>query len=142
MMRFVVFLSLIGAATLSSNCARTTAPAGGTGTGNDYYAVSSSSADFFVHGPQQANGADRQLARGTLMTVDKISFGYAQVHLTSGEEGYVARQDIKPAPPAAVAKTRPTARPAAVKYHEPKLPSPESSPAIEPSAIPAPSASP
>jgi hypothetical protein len=102
--------------------------------------VTAGSASFFIYGPQQANGADRILPRGTLMTVSKIAFGYARVSLTSGEQGYVARDDIKPAPPQKPNPT-PTPRPA-VKYTEPKLPSLDATPAIEPSVIPAPSASP
>lgn len=73
------------------------------GAGTKLYAVTASKAAFFHYGPLQGNGPDMQLPRDTLMTLIRPSFGYCKVHLTSGEEGYVAAEDIKPAPPALVA---------------------------------------
>ncbi len=108
----------------------------------NYYVVLSASAPFYGYGPQQATGPDKKLPRDTLLTVGRISFGYAKVKLDSGEEGYVAREDIRPAPPEVIAAVTatPTPPPAPpVNYPEPKLPPMETGPGMEPSAIPAPS---
>jgi hypothetical protein len=37
------------------------------------------------------------------MTLIRPSFGYSTVHVVNGQEGYVASEDIKPAPPALIA---------------------------------------
>lgn len=68
-----------------------------------YYAVTSEKAAFYKYGPQQGSGADLQLPRDTLLTMIRSSFGYCKVTLTSGEQGYVAREDINVAPPSLVA---------------------------------------
>jgi hypothetical protein len=44
-----------------------------------------------------------ELPKDTLMTVIRPSFGYCKVHLKSGEDGYVANDDIGTAPPALIA---------------------------------------
>ncbi len=71
--------------------------------GDKLYAVTAITAPFYKYGPQQANGADQRLPRDTLMKLVRPSFGYAKVLLTTGEEGYVANDDIKLAPPALIA---------------------------------------
>ncbi len=68
-----------------------------------YYAVTAEKAPFFKYGPQQGSGADLQLPKDTLLTLIQSSFGYCKVSLTSGEQGYVAREDINVAPPTLVA---------------------------------------
>ena len=68
-----------------------------------YYAVTSEKAAFYKYGPQQGSGADLQLPKDTLLTLVRASFGYCKVTLTNGEQGYVAREDIKVAPPELVA---------------------------------------
>ena len=75
---------------------------GGAGSAQ-FYAVSSEKAPFYKFGPQQGNGPDMQLPRDTLMTLIRPSFGYCKVHLTNGQEGYVASEDIKVAPASLVA---------------------------------------
>ena len=45
-----------------------------------------------------------QLPKDTLLTLGRSSFGYCRVTLRSGEEGYVAREDINVAPPKLVAE--------------------------------------
>jgi hypothetical protein len=77
--------------------------------GGKFYAVTAEKAAFYKYGPQQGNGPDMELPKDTLMTVIRPSFGYCKVHLTSGQEGYIAREDIQVAPPALVAAlTAPT----------------------------------
>lgn len=68
-----------------------------------FYAVKSDAADFFRYGPQQRNGPDQKLTRNTLLTVVQPSFGYSKVQLMSGEQGYVAAEDIAPASPSLIA---------------------------------------
>ena len=63
-----------------------------------FYAVKSEKTAFYKYGPQQGSGADLQLPKDTLLTLNRTSFGYCKVTLTSGEEGYVAREDIGIAP--------------------------------------------
>ena len=109
----------------------------------DYFAVKTTAAEFYLYGPQQITGPDRKLARDTLVTVSSKSFGYARVRLTNGEEGYVALDDLRPAPDSLVAQTfaspTPAPTPANFSYPEPKLPAAESTPEVEPTAIAAPS---
>lgn len=136
-MKSAVLCLMIAASMVS--CAKSRSQQSSAASTTDYYAVKSSSAPFFHFGPLQANGPDRQLVRDTLLTVLKKSFGYARVRLTSGEEGYVAIDYIRPAPANLVAKTIPTPTPTAITYPEPKLPAVESTPSVEPTAIAAPS---
>ncbi|MEP6685921.1 MAG: hypothetical protein ABJB22_04015 [Verrucomicrobiota bacterium] len=68
-----------------------------------YYAVTSEKAAFYKYGPQQGSGADLELPKDTLLTLIRSSFGYCKVTLTSGEQGFVAREDINVAPPNLVA---------------------------------------
>ena len=131
-----------GAILLHGGCARSHPRQAQAAASGDYYSVAAASAAFFRYGPQQASGPDRKLPHNTLMTVTKTSFGYAKVRLDSGEEGYVARDDIRPAPKPAAEKTKPLVAPASLNYPEPNLPAAETSPAVEPTVIPSPSASP
>lgn len=134
-----VLLLLLVVALAVFGCAKSRRTQSSAAASGDYYAVTSESASFFRYGPLQAVGPDRKLPRNTLLTVSRKSLGYARVRLTSGEEGYVATDDIRPAPATLVAKTFPSPTPAAVSYPEPKLPAAEATPAIEPTAIGAPS---
>jgi hypothetical protein len=78
--------------------------------GAKYYAVSASKAAFYRYGPQQGNGPDQRLPHDTLVTLIQPTFGYCKVQLMSGEQGYVAREDIHPASAELVAAstTRPS----------------------------------
>ena len=68
------------------------------------FAVTSEKASFFRYGPQQGNGPDEELPKDTLVTLIRPSFGYAKVQLVGrGQEGYIASEDIKPAPPTLLA---------------------------------------
>jgi hypothetical protein len=86
-----------------SGCALTRKNILNASDGMKFYAVTAEKAAFYKFGPQQGGGPDMQLTRDTLMTVIRPSFGYYKVHLVSGEEGYVASEDIKVAPAALVA---------------------------------------
>ena len=74
------------------------------------YAVATDSTAFFRHGPQQGRDPDQKLSRNTLVKLIRPSFGYSKVQLVgSGEQGYVASDEIKPASPMLVASA-PTVR--------------------------------
>lgn len=92
-----------------------------------YYAVTSEKTAFYKYGPQQGSGADLQLPKDTLLTLVRSSFGYCKVTLTSGEQGYVAKEDINVAPPNLVAAVTNPAGSAArgeqfnINSHDPRL---------------------
>ena len=68
------------------------------------FAITADSAAFFRHGPQQGREPDQKLSRDTLVKLIRPSFGYSKVQLVaSGEQGYVASDEIKPASPMLVA---------------------------------------
>jgi hypothetical protein len=85
--------------------AQTTLKAISKGDGK-LYAVSADSAAFFQHGPQQGREPDKKLPRETLLKVIRPSFCYCKVQLvSSGEQGYVASEEIKLASPTLIAST-------------------------------------
>ena len=68
------------------------------------FAVTVEKTSFYRYGPQQGNGPDESLPKDTLMTLIRPSFGYCKVQLMpSAKEGYVACEDIQPAPPTLIA---------------------------------------
>jgi len=70
------------------------------------YAITTDSAAFFRHGPQQGREPDQKLSRDTIVKLIRPSFGYSKVQLVaSGEQGYVASDEITPASPMLVAST-------------------------------------
>jgi hypothetical protein len=91
----LVLLALCGT---SCSTPESAAPAAASNSGQ-YYVVSAREAKFFRYGPQQASGPDEELAQGTLVTLIRPTFGYRKVQLSNGLQGYVASQDIHPAPP-------------------------------------------
>ena len=62
-------------------------------------AVSTDYAQFFRLGPQQAGGADLSLRTGERVMLQRKEFGYSRVQLENGLVGYMANEDITPAPP-------------------------------------------
>jgi hypothetical protein len=70
--------------------------------------VSTDYAQFFRLGPQQAGGADRSLRTGDRVMLQRKEFGYSRVQLEDGQVGYMANEDIQPAPPEP--KPKPTPR--------------------------------
>src|SRR5438874_9668987 len=81
--------------------------------GGKYYAISAKKAAFYRYGPQQGNGPDQKLPHDTLVTLIQPTFGYCKVQLMSGEQGYVASEDIHPASAqlVAAATTKPSVTP-------------------------------
>ena len=56
-------------------------------------------AEFFRLGPQQAGGADLSLRTGEFVMLQRKEFGYSRVQLEDGQIGYMANEDLQPAPP-------------------------------------------
>lgn len=56
-------------------------------------------AQFFRLGPQQAGGADRSLRTNDRVMLLRKEFGYSRVQLEDNQVGYMANEDIRPAPP-------------------------------------------
>ena len=109
-------LTLLGLCATSCSTSDPTAPT--ASNSGKYYAVSVKQAEFYLYGPQQGNGPDRKLPQDTLMMLIRPSFGYSKVQLMNGQQGYVASQDIRAAPPQLVsAETTPMVPPTS---HEPQ----------------------
>ena len=53
---------------------------------------------FFRLGPQQAGGADLSLRTNEQVMLLRKEFGYSRVQLENGLVGYIANEDIQPAP--------------------------------------------
>jgi hypothetical protein len=61
--------------------------------------VSLDQAPFYVYGPQQGGGPSRKLPASEEVMVLRKGFGYSQVRLSDEEVGYMANEDLQPAPP-------------------------------------------
>jgi len=103
-MKLRQLLPLTAASFLTIGCQSSNPPKIFSGTTNNWYSVATSQTPFYRHGPQQANGPDMQLPRDSIMKVIRPSFGYVKVQLQDGEKGYVANEDIRPAPATLVAE--------------------------------------
>jgi hypothetical protein len=81
------------------------------------FVVSVESAAFFRHGPQAGREPDKTLLKETAVKLIRPSFGYSKVEVVgTGEQGYVASDDIRPASSGLIAsvsarKTDPLATP-------------------------------
>jgi hypothetical protein len=93
----LVLIALCG-----TSCSTPDSGAPAASNSGQYYIVSSKKALFYRYGPQQASGPDGKVPLGTLMTLIRPAFGYSKVQLLTGLQGYVATQDIQPAPPKVV----------------------------------------
>jgi len=68
------------------------------------FAINTDSAAFFRRGPQEGREPDQKLSKDTLVKLIRPSFGFSKVQLVaSGEQGYVASDEIKPATPMLIA---------------------------------------
>jgi hypothetical protein len=95
-------LGIIALAPVACSTSESDKPAAGANAGK-YYAVSAKETPFFHYGPQQGNGPDQKLQQDTLISLVRPSFGYSKVRLLTGEQGYVASEDIHVASPALIA---------------------------------------
>ncbi len=62
------------------------------------FVIKARTTPFFIYGPAQSRGADFALPKDTQVTMLKREFGYSQVRMASGQTGYVANDDLAPAP--------------------------------------------
>jgi len=60
--------------------------------------VNTDYAQFFRLGPQQAGGADLSLRTNENVMLLRKEFGYSRVQLEDNQVGYIANDDIQPAP--------------------------------------------
>lgn len=119
MVRFVQRTAAIGCATaLLAGCSSGGGGAAAASSGK-LFAVSATSTAFFRYGPQQGNGADMALPKDTLLTVLRPAFGYYKVQLTTGEQGYVASEDVRVAPPTLLAALNPPPPPQTSPHRTP-----------------------
>jgi len=104
-------LVLMVVALVFSGCATTPAPSGGR------WVVSTPQAEFYRNGPAQAfrlpqesaiatadasSGPDFQLPRGAVVTMLRREFGYSRIVTDQGIAGYVANEQLTPAPAVAI----------------------------------------
>jgi hypothetical protein len=80
---------------LFGGCALPQSPAPKT----DQFQVSVPRAQFYKYGPSQSFGPDFVLVKGQRVTVTKRSFGFTRVVTQDGVTGYVASEELEPAPP-------------------------------------------
>lgn len=71
--------------------------------GGRLYSVAVENAGFYRYDPRQGNAPDQRLSRETLLKLIHPSFGYSKVQLLSGEQGYVASDEIEIAAPTLIA---------------------------------------
>jgi hypothetical protein len=91
----LLLLVCTGCSTSKKTTARTTIT---TARDAKLFAVTVESAAFFRRGPQQGREPDKTLPKETVVKLIRPSFGYSKVELVaSGEQGYVATDEIKPA---------------------------------------------
>lgn len=80
--------------------------------GGKMYAVGVEKAPFYRYGPQQGNGPDQELPRDTLVRLVRNSFGYSKVVIAdSGEQGFVASENLTVASAALIAAATATPPP-------------------------------
>ena len=140
--------------TLFAGCKSGDKPAQTTTKATRLYAVAVDSAAFFHRGPQEGREPDLKLERDTVVKLIRPSFGYSKVQVvSSGVEGYVSSEEIRPAsstllasaavpPPDAVAaqSTTPAAEQFNLNSNDPRLvPPPEELPDVD---LPAPAPEP
>ena len=81
------------------------------------FVVTVESAAFFRRGPQTGREPEKTLSKETVVKLIRPSFGYSKVEVVAtGEQGYVASEEIRPASSALIAsasarKTDPLATP-------------------------------
>jgi len=63
------------------------------------YMVTTPQTPMFRYGPAQSFGPDFNLQQGQRVVMLRKEFGYSRVMTESGQTGYVATEDIVPAPP-------------------------------------------
>ncbi len=100
---------------LFASCKSSDKPAQSTTKATRLFAVKVDSANFFQRGPRAGREPDLKLPKDTVVKLIRPSLGYSKVQVvTSGQQGYVASEEIGPASPTLLAAaTTPPAGPAA-----------------------------
>jgi hypothetical protein len=75
-----------------------------------FYLVNVTQTPMYRYGPAQSFGADFNLTKGQRVVMMRREYGYSRVMTDEGQSGYVATEDLVPAPPGP--KPTPTANPA------------------------------
>ena len=75
------------------------------------YVVSTPKSAFYKYGPAQSFGPDTTLTKGTIVTMLESTWGFCHVMTEAGLSGYISSDDVKPAPPQAVAAATPAPKP-------------------------------
>src|SRR5712672_1473547 len=78
---------------LGGGCAHSTSTAAAKPPAR-LFAVTADTTPFYHYGPSQGSGPDKTIPRNTPVKLIRTSFGYCKVELMTGEQGYVARDDI------------------------------------------------
>jgi hypothetical protein len=108
------------------------------------YVVVAPKASFYKYGPAQSFGPDFQLPKGQKLTKLDHSYGFSHVMTDDGTTGYVANEDIRPAPPEPVAALSPGAFPSVAATSKSKKrnrpPPPPPSSVFDVNDVPLPSA--
>jgi hypothetical protein len=89
------FPSLLAALALLAACAGPTF----TPEQAPEFVVLRQNAPFYRYGPQQAEPPEARLDKGERVKRLRAELGYSLVSLSSGPAGYVANEDLAPAPP-------------------------------------------
>lgn len=84
----------IASLALVSGCA--TSKVSGPQSGR--YVVSSVTAEFYKYGPAQSFGPDLLLKKGDRVTMVERTWGFSKVVTDNGISGYIASEDLEPAP--------------------------------------------
>jgi hypothetical protein len=97
-------LALVLLTTFVAGCKSSEKPAQSSTKATRLFAVSVDTAPFFRHGPGQGVDPDLKLPRDTVVRLIRPSFGYSKIQVVaSGQQGYVASEEIRPASPTLLA---------------------------------------
>lgn len=64
-----------------------------------FYLVNVTQTPMYRYGPAQSFGADFNLTKGQRVVMMRREYGYSRVMTDEGQSGYVATEDLVPAPP-------------------------------------------
>ncbi len=103
-----------------SACETNTVPSG------SHYLVSAAKTAFYKFGPAQSFGPDFELNEGAKVTMLEHSFGFSRVMTEDGTAGFVATDDLKPAPPGPYTTSPNTKTNYTVQLNRPRFEPPKS----------------
>ena len=92
---------------LCGGCESTDSLKPAAASGAKFFIVKVDSTPFYRFGPAQFTGSDMILPKDTLVTLVRAETGWSKIKLTSGDQGYVANEDLTIAPSAAITAVKP-----------------------------------